>query len=141
MERVDGRPVILGDTMGELARMYAVADLVFVGGSLIPHGGQNMIEPAGLGRAVLFGPHTQNFQESVDILLDAEAAVRVRDAAELREAVLHLARNPEVAARMGDRARRAVIEQKGASRRIMELVRPFLTRAPGRAEGPETRES
>ncbi|MCU0726496.1 MAG: 3-deoxy-D-manno-octulosonic acid transferase, partial [Planctomycetes bacterium] len=141
MERVEGRPVILVDTMGELARMYAVAELVFVGGSLIPHGGQNMIEPAGLGRAVLFGPHTQNFQESVDILLDAGAAVRVRDAEDLRAAILHLAGNPGEAARMGDRARRAVIAQKAASRRIMELVRPCLTRAPGQDGGRETRES
>jgi 3-deoxy-D-manno-octulosonic-acid transferase len=118
--------------MGELARLYAAADIVFVGGSLIPHGGQNMIEPAGLGRAVLFGPHIQNFQESVDILLDAKGALMVRDAEELREAVLRLARDPRTAEEMGDRARRVVIEQKGASLRIMDLIRPYFRTGAGR---------
>ncbi len=130
-----GSPVILVDTMGELARIYAAADLVFVGGSLYPHGGQNMMEPAGLGRPVLFGPHVQNFQESVDILLDAGAAVMARDARELEDAVFRMVENPDLAARMGERARRVVMEHKGASERIMELIRPYFGRRranPGR---------
>ncbi len=126
------RPVVLVDTMGELARLYAAADIVFVGGSLIPHGGQNMIEPAGLGRAVLFGPHIQNFQESVDILLDAKGALMVRDAADLRETILRLARSPQAAAEMGARARQVVVEQKGASLRIMDLIRPYFRTGAGR---------
>ena len=126
---IPGRPVVLVDTMGELARIYAVADLVFVGGSLIPRGGQNMMEPAGLGRAVIFGPHIQNFQESVDILLDAGAALMVRDAGELREAVFRMVREPDLATSMGERARQVVIDNKGASARIMNLIRPFFSGA------------
>jgi 3-deoxy-D-manno-octulosonic-acid transferase len=121
------RPVILLDTMGELARIYAAADIAFVGGSLFPHGGQNMIEPAGLGRTVVFGPHIQNFQESVDILLDADAAVLVADAADLRRAILDLADDPARARAMGERARRIVIEHKGASERIMDMIRPYFS--------------
>ena len=135
-----GSPVVLVDTMGELARIYAAADLVFVGGSLIPHGGQNMMEPAGLGRAVLFGPHIENFTESVDILLDARAASMVRDADGLRAAVLDLAGKPELAREMGERARGVVIDQKGASRRILELIRPHLTGPEGRSGGGPGRE-
>ncbi len=123
----DRRPVILVDTMGELAKIYAAADIAFVGGSLFPHGGQNMMEPAGLGRAVVFGPHIQNFQESVDILLDGDAAKMVRDASELEEVILSLANDPEAAEAMGARARRIVIGHKGASERIMDLIRPHFT--------------
>ncbi|MHC4469914.1 MAG: 3-deoxy-D-manno-octulosonic acid transferase [Planctomycetota bacterium] len=128
------RPVILVDTMGELARIYAAADLVFVGGSLIPHGGQNMMEPAGLGRTVLFGPHIQNFQESVDILLDARAAVMVRDAGELEAEIFRMVREPGLAAEMGALARQVVVDNKGASERIMDLIRPYFSGA-GLARG------
>jgi 3-deoxy-D-manno-octulosonic-acid transferase len=103
-----------------------------VGGSLFPHGGQNMMEPAGLGRAVVFGPHVQNFQESVDILLDGEAAKMVNDTAELKEVILALADDPVGAEAMGERARRIVIEHKGASERIMDMIRPHFS-APGKA--------
>jgi len=127
----DGSPVIMVDTMGELARLYAAADLVFVGGSLIPHGGQNMMDPAGLGRPVVFGPHIQNFQEPVDILLEEDAAVMVRDAAGLKETILRLARNPDEAREMGGRARRVVIEQKGASERIMRIIQPHFSEPRG----------
>jgi len=129
------RPVILVDTMGELARIYAASDIAFVGGSLFPHGGQNMMEPAGLGRAVVFGPHIQNFQESVDILLDDDAAKLVQDAGELREVVLALAADPEGAEAMGARARRIVIEHKGASERIMDMIRPHFSASEKAGQG------
>ena len=125
--------VLLVDTMGELARIYAAADIVFVGGSLVPHGGQNMMEPAGLGRPVVFGPHIQNFRESVDILLDGRAAVMVNGPGEIEEAVIRLAEDPVAAARMGARARQVVIDNQGASERIMELIRPFCVAREGRA--------
>jgi 3-deoxy-D-manno-octulosonic-acid transferase len=134
-ESADPGAVLLIDTMGELARMYAAADLVFVGGSLIPHGGQNMMEPAGLGRAVLFGPHIRNFQESVDILLDGHAAVMVRDAAHLERAIFEFARNPAMAAETGERAQRVMRDQKGASERILSLIRSFLEPSAGESAG------
>jgi 3-deoxy-D-manno-octulosonic-acid transferase len=128
-DTADPEAVVLVDTMGELADLYAVADLVFVGGSLIPHGGQNMMDPAGHGRAVLFGPYVQNFEESVELLLDAGAAVKVEDATELGTRILELANDPGKAREIGERARDLVIGQKGASRRTMELIRPWFRTA------------
>jgi 3-deoxy-D-manno-octulosonic-acid transferase len=122
--------VLLLDTMGELARIYGVADVVFVGGSLIPHGGQNMMEPAGLGKPVVFGSHVQNFQESVDVLLEKEGAVMVRDAAELERELGRLFRDVEAARRMGQRAREAVLAHRGATDRMMAVFREVI-REPG----------
>ncbi|MCA8946042.1 MAG: 3-deoxy-D-manno-octulosonic acid transferase, partial [Planctomycetes bacterium] len=73
----DENAVILLDTMGELSHVYAVADVVFIGGSLIPHGGQNMAEPVALGKATVFGPHTHNFKATVRELKECKGAVEV----------------------------------------------------------------
>ena len=69
------RPVIV-DTIGDLEGIYSLADLVFVGGSLVPHGGQNMLEPAAGGRATLYGPHVDNFRQEAELLESAGASVR-----------------------------------------------------------------
>jgi 3-deoxy-D-manno-octulosonic-acid transferase len=71
--------VVLVDTIGQLQRFYAACDIAFVGGSLIPHGGQNMLEPAAQGRATVFGPHTTNFRRDVELLLAADAVEQVAD--------------------------------------------------------------
>jgi len=115
--------VILVDTMGELSRIYGAADLVFVGGSLVPHGGQNMMEPAGLGKAVLFGPDVRNFQDSVDLLLDEEAAVMVNDPENLARAVRALLEDRSRMAAMGRRAHSLVRANQGASERSVEILR------------------
>ncbi|NUN53900.1 MAG: 3-deoxy-D-manno-octulosonic acid transferase, partial [Planctomycetaceae bacterium] len=86
----DGGTVVILDTMGELGPLYAVADCVFVGGSLVPHGGQNMMEPAGKARPVLTGPHTWNFEEVVEVLAASGGLEVVADAGALRDAVLRL---------------------------------------------------
>jgi 3-deoxy-D-manno-octulosonic-acid transferase len=133
---VSHEAVLLVDTMGELARVYEVADLVFVGGSLIPHGGQNMMEPAGLGKSVLFGCHIGNFQESVDVLLDRGGAVMVRNEQELERELSRLFTDVDAANAMGVCAREAVLSQRGATRRLLAVFREVVgdTRAdePGR---------
>jgi 3-deoxy-D-manno-octulosonic-acid transferase len=116
------REVLLVDTIGELNQIYAAADMVFVGGSLVPHGGQNMMEPAGLGKAVLFGPSIENFQDSVDLLLAEDAAVMVRDPEDLERVLLGLLGDLELVRDMGERARRIVRENQGASRRNLEIL-------------------
>ncbi len=118
--------VILIDTIGELGKIYSVADVVFVGGSLIPHGGQNMMEPAGLGKAVVFGPSVENFKESVDLLLREGAAVRVRDGEGLAQALRDLLTNRERAREIGRRARHVVERNQGASRRNLAILRERL---------------
>jgi len=118
--------VVVLDTMGELRSLYAVADAVFVGGSLVPHGGQNPMEPAGLGKPVLSGPHTWNFGEVVEALAAAGGLEVVEDAAALEAAVLRLHGDRAGAARRGAAAREAVLAGRGATRRTLDLVRARL---------------
>jgi 3-deoxy-D-manno-octulosonic-acid transferase len=129
-----GPGILLVDTIGELGKLYAAADLVFVGGSLIPHGGQNILEPAGLGKAVLMGPHTFNFQESVERLLRAQAAVEVPDAAGLEREVASLLGDPTRARALGQSAHTAIEAAKGATARTLstigELFRGNVSAAP-----------
>lgn len=117
---------ILLDTMGELARLYAVASVVFIGGSLIPHGGQNILEPAAYGRPVLHGPHMGNFAEMRDLFRAARAAVEVADGRSLAEALQTLLDDPAEADRMGQAGRTIVEAQRGATQRTADLVGALL---------------
>ena len=118
--------VILVDTMGELARLYAASDVVFVGGSLVPHGGQNMLEPAALGKAVLFGPHTENFSESVELLLSSRCAFLVKSPGELSMALYYLLREEPLRKEMGRGAWRAVLSAQGATDRNLHVLEMIL---------------
>lgn len=120
--------VLLVDTVGELGRLYSCADLVFVGGSLIPHGGQNMLEPVMYGKPTLFGPHWDNFKEPVERLLAAEGAREVKDGGELLEASRELLRDAEAARAMGERGREAMIAAQGATERTMTVMGDFIRR-------------
>ncbi len=126
-EAFEAQPhVILVDTMGELAQLYSVATVVFVGGSLVRRGGQNMIEPAALGKPVVFGPHTWNFRQTVERLVAADAAVQVDGPDGLTSALDELRENSARRTELGARAA-AVIEQgKGATERNFEAIRPLL---------------
>jgi 3-deoxy-D-manno-octulosonic-acid transferase len=118
--------VILLDTMGELGRLYAAACVVFIGGSLIPHGGQNILEPAAVGRPVIHGPHMGNFAEMRDLFREASAAVEVADARGLTEALASLLDDAARASRMGEAGRRIVEAQRGATERTADLVGRLL---------------
>lgn len=114
------------DTLGELPRYYALATIAFVGGSLIPHGGQNPLEPASLGRPVVFGPSMENFSAIAQVLLEGQAARQVRDGAELARAVTELLAAPESAHAMGARARALVSQFRGVASRTAEAIQPLL---------------
>ena len=120
---------IIVDTMGEMMKVYSASDIVFVGGSLIPHGGQNMLEPAACGKAVLWGPRTHNFTESVKLLLDAHGGLCVADAAALKRETVRLACDPAERARMGLAASEAIRTRLGATRRNLEILRELLKRS------------
>ncbi|MCB9875986.1 MAG: preprotein translocase subunit SecA [Planctomycetes bacterium] len=122
--------VVVVDTIGQLQRFYAACDVAFVGGSLIPHGGQNMLEPAALGRAVLFGPHTTNFRRDVELLLAAEGVVQVGAPAEFPAALDRLLRDDAARQALGARARQVIADNQGATRRTLELVEDLLGVAP-----------
>jgi 3-deoxy-D-manno-octulosonic-acid transferase len=115
-------PVLLLDTLGELSATWGLADIAFVGGSLTRRGGQNMIEPAGYGAAVLFGPHTHNFKDVVALLLNANAARVVPRAEDLAGTVREFLINPQLRREMGDRAQQLVTAQRGATQRTVELI-------------------
>jgi 3-deoxy-D-manno-octulosonic-acid transferase len=123
---LDGTSVILLDTMGELALLYAAAAVVFIGGSLVPHGGQNMLEPAAVGRPVLHGPHMGNFAEMRDLFGSAGAAIQVEDGTGLREKLAALLDDPALADRMGKAGREIVEMHRGATRRTADLVDGLL---------------
>ena len=121
--------VLLGDSLGELASYYAVADVAFVGGSLVPLGGQNLIEACAAGVPVLIGPHTFNFSQASEQAIQAGAAERVPDAAALREAVRRLLGDPARRAAMGRAGREFCDIHRGASARTAGLIDNLLGEA------------
>jgi 3-deoxy-D-manno-octulosonic-acid transferase len=118
--RIEPPPVVLIDTIGELSAIWGLADVAFVGGSLLPgRGGQNMMEPAAFGASVLFGPHTSNFRETVEQLISRGGARQVAGPAELAEALIADLDDPETAAGRGAAGRAYVLAQNGASTRTL----------------------
>ncbi len=122
--------ILLLDTLGELLEFYAAADVVFVGGSLVPVGGHNLLEPAALGRAIVTGPHQFNAPETARLLRERGGLSIVQDAAELGAKVAELLVNPEARAEMGARAREAVEQNRGAVARLLALITPLLGNGP-----------
>ncbi|MBU4310223.1 3-deoxy-D-manno-octulosonic acid transferase [bacterium] len=115
-------PIILIDTIGELAKVYSLATVVFVGGSLVPVGGHNILEPAALGKAPLFGPYMHNFVESARLLIEGKGGIQARDREELLKNILDLLKNPEKREKTGKRAQEIVKRHQGASERTVELI-------------------
>ncbi len=120
--------VFVGDSMGELPLFYAAADVAFVGGSLIPHGGHNPLEPAALGVPVLFGPHMFNFEEIAELLLEAGAARQIADKELLAANLLDWLQDANGRDDAGARGRRAVDANRGAMQRLLALIEGQLER-------------
>ncbi|HEX8592272.1 MAG TPA: lipid IV(A) 3-deoxy-D-manno-octulosonic acid transferase [Pseudomonas sp.] len=114
--------VLLGDTMGELLFLYALADIAFVGGSLVPTGGHNLLEPAALGKPVLSGPHLFNFLEIAAMLRNAHALTEISDAASLSGAVQRLLDQPQQASSMADAGLQVMKANQGALQRLLEGI-------------------
>ncbi len=114
--------VILGNTMGELFTYYASADICLVGGSLLPYGGQNLIEAMRMGKPVLIGEHTYNFKEVSVLALTQEAALLVKDAAEIRQAIETLLENPEKQAEMGAAGLAICMVSLGATEKTLSMI-------------------
>ena len=114
------------DTLGELVNFIACADVAFVAGSLEAIGGHNVLEPAALGVPVLVGPHTFNFEEVTDLLLDQGAALRVADSEELSKVLQVLLSDPAQRQRMGEAAQRTVGNERGAVDRTLEVIGRLL---------------
>ncbi len=118
--------VVLGDSMGEMFAYYAASDLAFIGGSLLPFGGQNMIEACSVGTPVLIGPHTYNFSDATRLAVDAGAAVQVNDAAELILVAQRLLNDSGALAAMRRQGVKFVAAHQGATDKAMEIIKTFL---------------
>lgn len=114
--------VVVVDVIGQLQGFYAACDVAFVGGSLIPHGGQNMLEPAAQGKATIFGPHTANFRRDVELLLAAEAVVQAPDRDAFPRLLGGLLDDPARRAALGARARAVIVDNRGAAVRTFDVV-------------------
>ncbi|NLC09942.1 MAG: glycosyltransferase, partial [Gammaproteobacteria bacterium] len=122
-ERVQAvHQVLLGDTMGEMLLLYALADVAFVGGSLVAHGGHNVLEPAALGKPVICGPHYFNFLDIVGQMQQAGALREVKDAGELAAAVEQLWHNQELYQAMQKAGYQVLHTNQGALDRLMQVV-------------------
>jgi 3-deoxy-D-manno-octulosonic-acid transferase len=121
--------VWLGDSMGEMAAYFSLADLAFVGGSLLPLGGQNLIEAAACGCPVLVGPHTFNFLQATEDAIAAGAARRVANADELGRCVDTLLRDGEHLAVMRAAANQFALAHQGAAERMLDLIERWTGRA------------
>lgn len=121
-----GAEILVLDTIGELAGLFSSADVVFMGGSLVPTGGHNLLEPAQAGKPVIFGPHMQNFRDAAAIFLDAGAAIQVANREALAEEVSRLFGDAERRREIGLAARRAVESGSGATARIASRLAELL---------------
>jgi len=118
--------VLLADTMGELVALYAASDAAFVGGSLVPVGGHNLLEPAALGVPVITGPYTANTREIARLLIERGGAIEAADAAAVADGLRGLLADPASALRMGARAREFVEAHRGTVARLLALIEPLL---------------
>jgi len=114
--------VVIGDSMGEMLAYYAAADVVVIGGSLLPFGGQNLIEASALGRPVVVGPHTFNFEEAAKGAIKAGAAVRVHDAREALATAAAISADATRSSEMGMKARAFVQSHRGAVERLVAWI-------------------
>ena len=121
--------VYLADTMGELKMLYAAADVAFVGGSLVPVGGHNVLEPAVLGIPVMFGPYMSNFKEIEQGLLDSEAALKCLDVADIEKKISELLVNDQARVKLTERAKDFVRKNRGAINKIFSLIEELLESA------------
>ncbi len=119
-------PVVLGDSMGEMFAYYAAADLAFVGGSLLPFGGQNLIESCAVGTPVLVGPHMYNFEEATRLAVSAGAAIQVADVEELGFQLQQFFLHPVAQEEMRKHCFSFVTSNRGATEKSLQLVRQYL---------------
>ncbi|MFA7239747.1 MAG: glycosyltransferase, partial [Sulfuricellaceae bacterium] len=114
------------DSMGEMFAYYAACDVAFIGGSLLPYGGQNLIEAASLGKPVLIGAHTYNFAEATELAVKEGAVVRVADGAELVRELEKLLQDAAHRTAMAQAGLRFSLQHRGATARLMALVATYL---------------
>ncbi|MGZ3577799.1 MAG: 3-deoxy-D-manno-octulosonic acid transferase [Syntrophales bacterium] len=127
-KHLTGERIIVVDVIGELFKVYALASVVFCGGSLVPKGGQNILEPAAWGKIIFYGPSMEDFRDEKDLLEKAGAGITVKSGDELLAGILTLMSDPDALARKGEAGRRIVVSNMGAADRYAEMVRSHIER-------------
>ena len=130
---IDAEPrvdIVVLDTIGELATVYQIATIVFVGGSLVATGGHNVLEPAVFGKPIVFGPHMDNFLEIAEAFVTNGAGVQLMGEEELDEAFLSLMSDPVRRARLGAAARALVEANRGANEKSVNVLSALLPQEP-----------
>jgi len=125
--------VLLLDSLGELAGIYRLADAVFVGGSLVPNGGHNILEPAAFSKVPIYGPSMDNFREMAAKFLEVDAAIQVKSSEDLGSAWIGLLKDENRSARMGAAARDLVERNRGATARVLAGIEQIFNASGGRA--------
>jgi 3-deoxy-D-manno-octulosonic-acid transferase len=123
----NGQKVIIVDRTGELFQIFSLASVVFMGGSLVPKGGQNILEPAAWGKMVLFGPSTEDFRDARDVLVRAGAGIQVEGIDDLVQQISGILSNPDEAQRLGTRGREEILRHVGSARKNAELLAEHLS--------------
>lgn len=123
-------PLVILNTIGELRDVYSIASVVFCGASLVPLGGQNVLEAAMCAKPVLFGPSMEDFEEARTLLETTGGGMCVQDGMELADRAIHLLTHPGEARRLGRSAKRAVLSNQGAARRHARVIADLLPRPP-----------
>jgi 3-deoxy-D-manno-octulosonic-acid transferase len=114
--------IVVGDSMGEMFAYYAACDIAFIGGSLLPLGGQNLLEACAVGKPVIVGPHTFNFEDATRGAIEAGAAIRIADTADLAPSIAALFANPDRCLSMGAAGKRFSEAHRGATEKTMRLL-------------------
>lgn len=128
-----GHDVVVLDTIGELGKVYSIGDIVFVGGSLIQHGGHNILEPAAHGKPIIVGPNMFNFKDSYFLFSNRGACVTVKDSTELTETILRILQNDGISKAMADETITIIKENRGAARKSALYLKELL-KAPDQAQ-------
>ncbi len=131
-ETRDGRKIVIVDRTGELFQIFSLATAVFIGGSLVPKGGQNILEPASWGKMVLFGPSMEDFRDARDILVRAGAGIEVNDTKDLISQVERILSDPDKAAELGGKGREAILKHAGSAAKNAEILTRYLAERSGR---------
>lgn len=118
--------IILVDTIGELSKIYLAADIVFVGGSLVPIGGHNLLEPAFLSKPIITGPYTFKQNEMLELLKEGNGVIQVKSGNHLKETLLGLLSSPKEKEKLGENAKKIVLANQGATRKNLEVIEKVL---------------
>jgi len=137
-EEFPGAPLLILDTMGELSRMYSFCDIAFIGGSLVPDGGHNPLEPAAFAKPILFGPYMDDFAEISTDLLEKDAAIVCHDEDDVFEILKQLLVNSSLRKEMGEQAQSLVLLHRGVSKRHLEIIQFIVESNLARAQNTTT---